>query len=215
MPGAPRRQAHSWARSFFLLPSVLALLALALFPVMAHAESSSGAVYETEIPEVKTPVHHKTHAGEAGGSNKSGGGHSKSSNNPTAKGSEAETGNSGTGGTETEPESEEQSSGGVSGGGNNNPPTRGGGEGGKNPGKSTGVAGNSKPQDNISAAKEVTTKGTPASESSGGSSPLVPILIAIVVLAAISIGVVLYRQRKSGQGPGGRADGRMSSSNAS
>ena len=37
--------------------------------------------------------------------------------------------------------------------------------------------------------------------SSGGSSPVVPILIAVVVLAAISIGVVLYRQRKSGPGP--------------
>jgi hypothetical protein len=39
----------------------------------------------------------------------------------------------------------------------------------------------------------------------------VPILIAVAVLAAISIGVVLYRQRKSGQGP----DGRVSSPNAS
>ena len=47
--------------------------------------------------------------------------------------------------------------------------------------------------------------------SSGGSSPVVPILIAVVVLAAISIGVVLYRQRKSGQGP----DRRVSSPGAS
>ena len=35
-------------------------------------------------------------------------------------------------------------------------------------------------------------------DSDGGSSPLVPILIAIAVLAAISIGVVLYRQRRQG-----------------
>ena len=48
--------------------------------------------------------------------------------------------------------------------------------------------------------------------SGGGSSPVVPILIAVVVLAAISIGVVLYRQRKSDQDG---SDGRVSSSNAS
>jgi hypothetical protein len=40
-----------------------------------------------------------------------------------------------------------------------------------------------------------------------------PILNAVVILAAISIGVVLYRQRKQSQGPG--SDGRVSSSNAS
>jgi hypothetical protein len=34
----------------------------------------------------------------------------------------------------------------------------------------------------------------------GSSSPLVPILIAIVVLAAISIGAFYYRQRRQGAG---------------
>lgn len=38
----------------------------------------------------------------------------------------------------------------------------------------------------------------PVSEATGGSTPLVPILIAVVVLAAISVGVVLYRQRVAG-----------------
>ena len=58
------------------------------------------------------------------------------------------------------------------------------------------------------------TTGVPVSaESNGGSSsPVVPILIAVVVLAAISIGAVLYRQRKSGQSG---SDGRVSSPNAS
>ena len=51
-----------------------------------------------------------------------------------------------------------------------------------------------------------------ASASGGGSSPVVPILIAVVVLAAISIGVVLYRQRKSDQDG---SDGRASSPSAS
>ena len=39
-------------------------------------------------------------------------------------------------------------------------------------------------------------------EYGGGSSPLVPILIAIAVLAAISIGVVMMRQRRQRRGPG-------------
>lgn len=42
---------------------------------------------------------------------------------------------------------------------------------------------------------------TPASHSSGSSSPLVPILIAIAVLAAISVAVVMVRQRRQRRGP--------------
>lgn len=37
---------------------------------------------------------------------------------------------------------------------------------------------------------------------SSGSSPLVPILIAVAVLAAISIGAVLVRQRRGSTGGG-------------
>jgi hypothetical protein len=48
-----------------------------------------------------------------------------------------------------------------------------------------------------------TTKGVPASASTGGSSPVLPILVAVVVLAAISIGIVVYRERKGGNGPAG------------
>lgn len=44
--------------------------------------------------------------------------------------------------------------------------------------------------------------GTPTLQSdSSSSSPLVPILIGIVVLAAISVGIVLYRQRRQRGGP--------------
>ncbi len=42
---------------------------------------------------------------------------------------------------------------------------------------------------------------TTTTAGDGSSSPLVPILIAIAVLAAISVGAVLYRQRR---GSGGR-----------
>lgn len=47
-----------------------------------------------------------------------------------------------------------------------------------------------------------TASGKHASHTDdGGSSPLVPILIAIAVLAAISVAVVMIRQRR--QRPGG------------
>jgi cobalamin biosynthesis Mg chelatase CobN len=57
------------------------------------------------------------------------------------------------------------------------------------------------------------TSGTPASASTddGGSSTLVPILIAVAVLAALSIGAVLYRMRRAdgaeGTEPGASAPG--------
>ena len=46
---------------------------------------------------------------------------------------------------------------------------------------------------------------TSKSSEGGGSSPLVPILIAIAVLAAISIGVVMIRQRRQRRGPSATA----------
>jgi cobalamin biosynthesis Mg chelatase CobN len=205
MQGAFRRPVRSSARSFFALPSVLALLALALFPVLAHAESSSsGTVYEVEgaVPSIKSEATTKEKSAT----------HPKSSNNPAAEGSAVKNGG---GESSKEPEGEAESeegqknSGGVTGaGGNGNPPTTGSGQGGGSPN-----GGTSNPQNGISESKELpeTQSGANVSESSGGSSPVVPILIAVIVLAAISIGVVLYRQRKSGQGP----DRRVSSPNAS
>jgi cobalamin biosynthesis Mg chelatase CobN len=182
---------------------VLALLALALFPVLAHAESAE-KVYEVEVPSIESesPTH------------KQGSSHN-SSNPKKAEGSAAAgtgTENSGEPEGEAGEEGQKKSSGGTSGGGNNNPPTSsgGGGSGGNKP-SSGGVGG--KPEGGISNNQEVakSQSGKPVSESTGGSSsPVVPILIAVFVLAAISIGVVLYRQRKSGQGP----DRRVSSPNA-
>lgn len=43
------------------------------------------------------------------------------------------------------------------------------------------------------------------SDDGGGSSPLVPILIAIAVLAAISVAVVMAKQRRQRRGPTGTA----------
>lgn len=50
-------------------------------------------------------------------------------------------------------------------------------------------------------------KGQPAAQTSAddGSSPLVPILIAIAVLAAISAAAVIIRNRRQGDEPGAPA----------
>jgi cobalamin biosynthesis Mg chelatase CobN len=209
MQGAPRRS----ARSFFVLPLVLALLAFVALPNFASA-AGEFPQYETEntetLPKVSgtpkestTKPKHKT--SESTGT----------SSEPKAHASENTTG----GGTSPEEESEssekeKSQTGGAApneGGGNGKP---GGGE----TSKSGGSGGGSK--DGLGGAKVAESSGgtaTPVahkteSSSGGGSSPVVPILIAVIVLAAISIGVVLYRQRKSGgQGP----DRSVSSPNAS
>jgi len=188
---------------------MLALLALALFPVAAHAGETAGeTVYETEVPTIKTET--KTHKESRGSSSKK----HESSNKGSSESSAAHASNAEEN-TSEEPEEEESSSeghkkqgGGAAAGGNGNPPTKSGGEGGNNASK-----GRSKqPEGSIGEKQKVTpVKNVAHTESSGGSSPVVPILIAVAVLAAISIGVVLYRQRKSGQGP----DSRVSSPGAS
>jgi cobalamin biosynthesis Mg chelatase CobN len=192
---------------------MLALLALALFPVLAHAESAE-KVYETAIPSVEstpqTTAHHSTP--------KSSTNEHKSSNPKKAEGSAASgtnAENSAEPEGEAEKEGQKKSGGATSGGGNNNPPSSGGAEGG---GKSSqsGIGPGKKAGGNVSKTEgkpTPTASEGPVTESSsgGGSSPVVPILIVVVILAAISIGVVLYRQRKSGQGP----DRRVSSPNAS
>lgn len=165
----------------------------------AFAGESGETVYEPEVPHIKTEKTSTTHKSTPTK-------HHSTSNNPKAEGSAA---TGGTGESSGEPEKSEsgsehkKSSGGAAAnGGNNNPPKGGGGEGGGNAKGST--------QEGVSPAKKVSSP-VHTSKSSGGSSPVVPILIAVAVLAAISIGVVLYRQRKSGQGP----DSRISSPNAS
>ncbi|HVW48616.1 MAG TPA: hypothetical protein VHA76_16280 [Solirubrobacterales bacterium] len=205
MQGAPRRS----ARSFFVLPLVLALLAFVALPALAQAEP--GTVYETEpTNEFKVPNTEKNPSKPK----------HKSSATPgqTSEAKAHASENAGGGGTSPEEESEgggkeKSQAGGVTGGpseGGGNKP--GGGEGSKSSGNGGGT------KDRLGGSEKVSgggnnVAGKPVSQStSSGSSPVVPILIAVVVLAAISIGVVLYRQRKSGgQGP----DRRVSSPNAS
>ena len=205
MQGAPRRS----ARSFFVLPLVLALLAFVALPGFASAgeipqyEVEKTESFETTQPTKESPKPKHNSPGNTG-----------KTTEPTAHASETTNGGESSSGEKEPEESTEkeksQNAGGApsNGGGGNG----GGGESSKPTGN--GGGGN----DGIGGSQEVAGGGTgtpPAHKtetSSGGSSPVVPILIAVIVLAAISIGVVLYRQRKSGgQGP----DRRVSSPNAS
>jgi cobalamin biosynthesis Mg chelatase CobN len=181
---------------------VLALLALAAFPVFAHAGGIPEYELEkeqTELPGSQTSVKPKPHGGQHA-----------SPNNPAAEGSDvgAENNPGSKSGSPEESESETSSSGGGGG-------THSGG-GGNNSG-GAGDESTSKPQSEskVGVGQKVATEGNkPRSSSSGGSSsPVVPILIAVAVLAAISIGVVLYRQRQGDSGPG--SDRRVSSPDAS
>lgn len=170
----------------------------------AGAQTPTGATYETEIPSVESQPTTGSSSGKAPT-------HHKPSNNAKAEGSAVEPAGgaeeSGKGSGSSEGHKKEGSSSKEEEG---HPATAAGGNGGSN----GGANGGNGPEGSIAEGKDLggTQSGAGASHSSGGSSPVVPILIAVVVLAAISIGVVLYRQRKSGQGG---SDGRVSSSNAS
>ncbi|HET7443382.1 MAG TPA: hypothetical protein VFJ57_01845 [Solirubrobacterales bacterium] len=163
---------------------MLVLLASACFPVVAHAETT----YEAESPTVTgkplTPSKEgggtKAHASDNGGAQ-------VPSESESTEGSESES-----------------SAGGASG---NHPTNNGGGSSGQGsqgngsskdhkPAADTGKAGLS------DTAKPLVSNQSDDS-SGGGSSPLVPILIVVAVLAAISVGVVVLRQRRQGS-PGSR-----------
>ena len=170
------------------LVSVLALLALACLPVFAQA--SSIPQYEDSVPK----------ATGGGGSNDGSSGGSQAE--PPAK-------KSNTSGGATTPTN--TGGGGGGGGGNNavsgsaegnpnsNSQPQGKADGGSGSGQQGSPANATSGQKNGNAQKPVqtTSEGTPKSDD-GGSSPLVPILIAIFVLAAITLAVVLIRQRRQG-----------------
>jgi cobalamin biosynthesis Mg chelatase CobN len=150
---------------------VLALLAFACFPVLAQAHETVYDPEPTNLPsEERAPTHHKNlEQGES---------------SPQAHSS----GTPGGGSPETGPGSSEKGASQES-----NPSTPGGG--GQGQGK--GGNGGANPQQaggGIQSAKPVAH--STESSGDGSSSPLVPILIAVAILAAISIGAVLVRQRR-------------------
>jgi cell division protein FtsN len=207
MLGAPSRSGRRTARSFFVLPLVLALLALAAFPVFAVA----GAIpeYETEENEIAIP-HETVHKPKPKQ-------HTESESHKKAHGSGVPTESTESSEGETEEpveeveepteETESKSHAGGGGGGHHDGGNKPGGEGGKAKGSEGGSSNKIGEKQKVAPPSSTPVANT-SKDSGGGSSPLVPILIAVVVLAAISIGVVLYRQRSDG-GSGG-ADRRVS-----
>jgi len=160
-------------RGYALLLSVLAL-ALACSPAVAQAIPPD---YEEGIP---TPDGQpKTgHESPANSSNLNGG-----ATAPSNSGGSTGSGSSGSsGGSSSDSSSRDGEGGGAAG--------SGGDYGQGSPGLA--AAGGIDPAKKLSQAN-VTTSGE---EGDGGSSPLVPILIAIAVLAATSIGALLVRQRR-------------------
>jgi hypothetical protein len=172
---------------------VLALLAFACLPALAQAEctDSSCKQYEVEIPTSGGKEH--KHSSPGGGTEPTA--HASTPNKPKSGGGGAESPKTGAE-SETE-ENQAGAAGGTAGNGGNGPANQGGSPGGN---------GSNQNQTGLEGEKSLgggTTQGQPASHSSGGSSPLVPILIAIAVLAAISIGAVIYRQRRQDGGGSG------------
>jgi hypothetical protein len=157
---------------------VLAVLALACFPGLAAADNS-GIQYGTEehvptVPDDKTNIPSK----DSGGNDSSG--------NSDAEASTAPGGVSSGGG------SDGSGADGGAGTGQGNQAT-GGGDGKASDGSKAASG-------SVGDAQSLPTVNSTAAESDDGSSPLVPILIAVAVLAAISIGAYYYRQRR--QDPG-------------
>lgn len=72
-------------------------------------------------------------------------------------------------------------------------------------GKAGGSANGKRNASSHPGSQEVSPLHTSKSSEGGGSSPLVPILIAIAVLAAISVAAVMIRQRRQRRGPGATA----------
>jgi cobalamin biosynthesis Mg chelatase CobN len=177
------RPRHPHARSLALpsvaLVSVLVLLASACFPVFAQAIANY-EVEQTTLPGSggggNPPAHHNNPAG--------------SESSPGAKQSGVPGGGSGGNGGDTSQPGSSKSGNAPS--QESNPSSPGGG------GKGQPGNGATDNQNSPSAVQIGEPKS--AVSDSGGSSPLVPILIAIAVLAAISVGAVLIRQRRGSAG---------------
>jgi cobalamin biosynthesis Mg chelatase CobN len=180
--GKRHRRAPQWAR-LSLLMSVIAL-ALVCFPALAQAEctSSSCVQYTESIPNAEggspsKQAHQQTPAkasktGENGGSELA-----------QAQGSKEGEGSG-------EDKSSEKRGAAV--------PGEGGGKGQGKPGGSANPGAKTAMHPGVQGESGLKTS---QSSEGGGSSPLVPILIAIALLAAISVAAVMIRQRRQRRGP--------------
>jgi len=172
-----RRQAsHSSGRSTaVLLSSVLALLALACFPILAQAAGSGSIEYDPALPGDGGPKQNENIA--------------KSSQSPNSGGAEAppSAGSGDSSPEEVAPSSEGEST------------AKSGNEGGtaqRNPDKGSNPPAKAKVQPATPIAKSAPIPSSSSSDDDDGSSPLVPILIGVFVLAAISLAAIVIRQRR-------------------
>jgi hypothetical protein len=157
---------------------VLALLALACFPVLAQA--SSGTIeYDPTLP------------GDGGA--KQNENIAKTSESPPSGGAEAPAGAGSDEGYSEEVAPSDEGGSPVGAG-------KDGGKGQGNPDKGSNPGAKAKVQPATPIDKSSPTASTSGDDD--GSSPLVPILIAVLVLAAISVAAVMIRQRRQRDGAG-------------
>jgi hypothetical protein len=190
-------------RSQYLTATLaLALAAVALFPALARAGSSE-VVYPHPGQAVNNPFEARKKP-DPSPKGHPGPGPSTTSPAPNKPTVETET---------TEPSSEPE---GEAEAGNrrqskaappnkpgNRPPGGGSHQGPKTEAKPSGSAQNPDRSSRSGGLHpQPTATGVNASDTSGGSSRVVPILIAVALLAALSIGVAIYRDRRAQPGAG-------------
>jgi cobalamin biosynthesis Mg chelatase CobN len=167
------------ARLAFGLVSVLALLALA-FPIVAQATPASGVQYSDAPPTATGDNPPKKRQSQAKSSQAGG---------ATAPDTEAAGGSAGS----------DSSGPGSSGQGSSSTKEADASAGNRDGGTGQGSRGAGPGEKQSSQPQVLNQAGTPATEQDDdGSSPLIPILIAILVLAAISVAALMIRQRRQG-----------------
>jgi hypothetical protein len=176
-------------QSRLLLP-LLAVAALVVFPMIAQAESSSETVY-------KTPLHNIESTGpEKGGKSATPNEGRPKAPNPGDQGEPATTTSERTP-VETTAETETERGSKPGHKHRTGPPDKGGDH---HPGGSGTGPGESEPPNGSHGSESDGTQllksGASGIGGGGGSSPWLPILIAVGILAAISIGFVIYRERR-------------------
>lgn len=177
-------------RGAVLISSLLALLAFAVFPVGAFADSA-GSQYEDSIPSPyggnkKAPKHEAP--AKTSSANSNGGASAPSS----SSGSDGP-GSSGSGSSATANPSSGSNKSVAATGGN-------GGSGQGSQGNGQGKGNNAQPATPKTPSQQASPGKQQPADDGGGSSPLIPILVAVAALAAISLGIVYYRQRRQRSG---------------
>lgn len=183
------RSSDRWAprpaRSFLVALPLLALALLLASPAFAHAETNNEKVYEPALPSIESGSSTKPAETKAPAPHHA---KPKVTHHPTPQATGEESTETATEPT-AEPKTAEhhRAAAAPAAKGGNQPP------GGGKPGGDS----HQSPAKNVTPKSEGPTSTKVDTSGSGGSSPVVPILIAVLVLAALSIGIVVYRERRS------------------